>query len=192
MAATQFCAPARSFRIPGPPADAQAHGLAVREGPCRTRRCDGAGPVAFGRDLTLAGLGIPLAAAENLPAESRLVLTSAEQAKGLEFEACIVLGLEDVERSMLNFAKNRAYVALSRPTRRLFMLCETGQQAVVDFFGDPLTVEARTLRRPGRPRSGGSPPRCHRLPCGTPPAPSSGGRCCAPPQVSPGRCPIAA
>ena len=75
--------------------------------------------------VTLAGLGIPLAAAENLPAESRLVLTSAEQAKGLEFEACIVLGLEDVERSMLNFAKNRAYVALSRPTRRLFMLCDT-------------------------------------------------------------------
>ena len=73
----------------------------------------------------LDDLGVPLAAAAGLPAESGVVLTSAELAKGLEFEACIVLGLEDVERSMLNFAKNRAYVALSRPTRRLFMLCET-------------------------------------------------------------------
>ena len=74
---------------------------------------------------TLVGLGIPLAAAGGVQEESGLVLTSAEQAKGLEFEACIVLGLEDVERSMLNFAKNRAYVALSRPTRRLFIVCET-------------------------------------------------------------------
>ena len=73
----------------------------------------------------LVGLRVPVAAADAIPAESGLVVTSAERAKGLEFEACIVLGLEDVERSMLNFAKNRAYVALSRPTRRLFMLCNT-------------------------------------------------------------------
>ena len=70
----------------------------------------------------LAGLGVPVTAADAMPTESGLGVTSAERAKGLEFEACIVLGLEDVERSMLNFAKNRAYVALSRPTRRLFML----------------------------------------------------------------------
>lgn len=74
---------------------------------------------------TLVGLGVPVSATDALPAESGVVVTSAERAKGLEFEACIVLGLEDVERSMLNFAKNRAYVALSRPTRRLFMLCDT-------------------------------------------------------------------
>jgi len=53
-----------------------------------------------------------------------LLLSTVERAKGLEFDACIVLGLDDVERSSLNFWKNRAYVALSRPTKRLFMLCE--------------------------------------------------------------------
>ncbi len=74
---------------------------------------------------SLASLGVPVAPEDSLPTAAGLVLTTAERAKGLEFEACIVLGLEDVERSMLNFAKNRAYVALSRPTRRLFMLCET-------------------------------------------------------------------
>jgi hypothetical protein len=53
-----------------------------------------------------------------------LLISTVERAKGLEFDACIVLGLDDVERSSLNFWKNRAYVALSRPTKRLFMLCE--------------------------------------------------------------------
>ena len=71
----------------------------------------------------LAALGVPVTA-DAMPTEPGLRVTTAERAKGLEFEACIVLGLEDVERSMLNFAKNRAYVALSRPTRRLFMLCD--------------------------------------------------------------------
>ena len=53
-----------------------------------------------------------------------LLLSTVEQAKGLEFDVCIILGLDDVERSSLNFWKNRAYVALSRPTKRLFVLCE--------------------------------------------------------------------
>jgi hypothetical protein len=46
-----------------------------------------------------------------------------ERIKGLEFDAAVVLGLDDVDRSALNFTLNRAYVALSRPTRRLIMLC---------------------------------------------------------------------
>ena len=45
------------------------------------------------------------------------------QSKGLEFDACIVLGLEDVETAALNFTLNRAYVALSRPARRLALIC---------------------------------------------------------------------
>jgi superfamily I DNA/RNA helicase len=54
---------------------------------------------------------------------ARVVLSSAERAKGLEFDACIVVGLEDVEHSPLNHSKNRAYVALSRPARELHMVC---------------------------------------------------------------------
>ena len=52
-----------------------------------------------------------------------LLTSSAERIKGLEFDACIVLGLEDVESAALNFTLNRAYVALSRPTRRLALIC---------------------------------------------------------------------
>ena len=58
------------------------------------------------------------------PDAGQLVTTTVEDAKGLEFDVCIVLGLDDVERASLNFSKNRAYVGLSRPTRRLFILCE--------------------------------------------------------------------
>lgn len=53
-----------------------------------------------------------------------LITTSVERIKGLEFDACIVLGLEDVERAALNFTLNRAYVALSRPARRLALICD--------------------------------------------------------------------
>jgi hypothetical protein len=52
-----------------------------------------------------------------------LLTTSVERIKGLEFDACIVLDLEDVERAALNFTLNRAYVALSRPARRLALIC---------------------------------------------------------------------
>ncbi len=52
-----------------------------------------------------------------------LLTTSVERIKGLEFDACIVLGLEDVETAALNFTLNRAYVALSRPAWRLALIC---------------------------------------------------------------------
>jgi hypothetical protein len=52
-----------------------------------------------------------------------LLTTSVARIKGLEFDACIVLGLEDVETAALNFTLNRAYVALSRPARRLALIC---------------------------------------------------------------------
>ena len=51
-----------------------------------------------------------------------LLTTSVERIKGLEFDACIVIGLEDVESAALNFTINRAYVALSRPARRLALV----------------------------------------------------------------------
>lgn len=53
---------------------------------------------------------------------SGLVTTSVERIKGLEFDACIVVGLEEVESAALNFTLNRAYVALSRPARRLALI----------------------------------------------------------------------
>lgn len=56
------------------------------------------------------------------PLDKGLLLSSAERVKGLEFDACIVLGLENAG-SGPNFALNRAYVVLSRPARRLFMIC---------------------------------------------------------------------
>jgi hypothetical protein len=51
-----------------------------------------------------------------------LLTTSVERIKGLEFDACVVVGLEDVESAALNFTLNRAYVALSRPARRLALV----------------------------------------------------------------------
>ena len=73
---------------------------------------------------SLQALRVPLAPAEAVSSVDSLVTTSVERAKGLEFDVCVVLGLDEVERSSLNFTKNRAYVALSRPTQRLFMLSE--------------------------------------------------------------------
>jgi hypothetical protein len=70
----------------------------------------------------LENAGVPLAPA--LAASGAgLLTTSVERIKGLEFDACIVLGLEDVETAALNFTLNRAYVALSRPSRRLALIC---------------------------------------------------------------------
>lgn len=66
--------------------------------------------------------GLPLAPAWAATGRG-LLTTSVERIKGLEFDACIVLGLEDVETAALNFTLNRAYVALSRPARRLALIC---------------------------------------------------------------------
>ncbi|ESZ11292.1 hypothetical protein [Mesorhizobium sp. L48C026A00] len=65
--------------------------------------------------------GVPLAPLWSAAGDG-LVTTSVERIKGLEFDACIVLGLEDVESAALNFTLNRAYVALSRPARRLALI----------------------------------------------------------------------
>ena len=70
----------------------------------------------------LSRVGVPLAPIWAGSGEG-LLTTSVEHVKGLEFDACIVLGLEDVENAALIFTLNRAYVALSRPARRLAMIC---------------------------------------------------------------------
>ena len=57
-------------------------------------------------------------------ADGKLVTTSVERIKGLEYDVCFVLGLEEAENATINFNRNRVYVALSRPTQRLYMLCE--------------------------------------------------------------------
>lgn len=70
----------------------------------------------------LQALNVPLAPMWGASGEG-LLTTSVERIKGLEFDACIVLGLEGVESAALNFTLNRAYVALSRPARRLALIC---------------------------------------------------------------------
>jgi hypothetical protein len=70
----------------------------------------------------LEAVNVPLAPMWAASGEG-LLTTSVERIKGLEFDACIVLGLEGVESAALNFTLNRAYVALSRPARRLALIC---------------------------------------------------------------------
>ena len=86
--------------------------LSIDEGDERMRRLRSA----------LLGLGLAPLPIDELV--GGLVMTTVERAKGLEYDTVVVLGLDDVERSSVNFWKNRAYVALSRPTTRLVMLCE--------------------------------------------------------------------
>ena len=69
----------------------------------------------------LQALDVPLAPIWAAAGEG-VITTSVERIKGLEFDACIVLGLEDVETAALNFTLNRAYVAISRPARRLALI----------------------------------------------------------------------
>lgn len=56
--------------------------------------------------------------------EGRLITSSVERVKGLEYDACFIIGMEEAENMEMNFNRNRVYVALSRPTQRLFMLCK--------------------------------------------------------------------
>jgi superfamily I DNA/RNA helicase len=68
-------------------------------------------------------LGVRLAPSWELDADG-LITSSVERVKGLEFDACILVGLDSVARSSLKHTENRVYVGLSRPMRRLVMLCE--------------------------------------------------------------------
>jgi hypothetical protein len=73
----------------------------------------------------LAALDVPVTTDAKAHGEQLAVLVAAvEDIKGLEFETCIVLGLEQTFRSSLAHTKNRAYVAVSRPTRKLILLSQ--------------------------------------------------------------------
>lgn len=73
---------------------------------------------------SLEHLGVPLADDKEGYSDNVLVTSSVENIKGLEFDACILLGLEDITPSARSFTKNRAYVGLSRPAQRLIMICQ--------------------------------------------------------------------
>ena len=67
---------------------------------------------------------IPLAKTNQDFNKIGLVNSTVEKIKGLEFDACILLGLENLTRHSRAISFNRAYVGLSRPARRLIMICE--------------------------------------------------------------------
>ncbi|MDB4303867.1 hypothetical protein N9934_03655 [Desulfosarcina sp.] len=72
----------------------------------------------------LVKLGLELAPIwASTDSSRRLITTSVERIKGLEYDACFVIGMDDIENSALNYTKNRAYVALSRPAFYLTILC---------------------------------------------------------------------
>jgi hypothetical protein len=64
----------------------------------------------------------PIWASES--SDGTLITTSIERIKGLEYDICFIVGLEKAENTILNFNRNRVYVALSRPAQRLYMFCE--------------------------------------------------------------------
>jgi len=77
----------------------------------------------------LENSGVSLAPMWNSDAnDGNLITTSVERIKGLEYDICFVVGVESVESSILNYNKNRVYVALSRPTQRLFVLSQNYPQ----------------------------------------------------------------
>jgi hypothetical protein len=73
----------------------------------------------------LEAKGVPLAPIWKPFDEPGVLITSSvERVKGLEYDICFILGMDDVERSSLKHSINRSYVALSRPALRLVMFCE--------------------------------------------------------------------
>ncbi len=73
---------------------------------------------------SLEEFGVKLAGEGETYSNKGLVTSTVEDVKGLEFDACILLGLEDIAPSARSFSKNRAYVGISRPTQRLIMICQ--------------------------------------------------------------------
>ena len=71
---------------------------------------------------------------------NRIVTTSVERIKGLEYDVCFVVGMDNVENSALKHSKNRAYVALSRPARQLTMFCEEIPNSLQKISKDLLEI----------------------------------------------------
>ena len=60
---------------------------------------------------------------DSAKAANQWIIATVEEIKGLEFDACLVFGLDGVDAAELEFNRNRAYVGLSRPANRLVMFC---------------------------------------------------------------------
>ena len=76
---------------------------------------------------------VQLAEANQDYSKKGLVTSTVEKIKGLEFDACILLGLEKLDSRSAEIWFNRAYVGLSRPARRLVMICETFPRVLNDM-----------------------------------------------------------
>jgi len=72
--------------------------------------------------------------------DNKLVTTSVERIKGLEYDACFVVGMDDIDNSSLKYSKNRAYVAFSRPALQLTILCEEFPQNLQKINKDYITI----------------------------------------------------
>jgi len=70
----------------------------------------------------------------------QLLTTSVERAKGLEFDVCYIIGLDESGNSSLHYILNRAYVALSRPARRLSILCSEFPESLKGIESSLFTV----------------------------------------------------
>lgn len=72
--------------------------------------------------------------------DNRLITTSVERIKGLEYDVCFVVGMDDIDNSSLKYSKNRAYVALSRPALQLTILCEEMPRNLQNINNDYMTI----------------------------------------------------
>ncbi|MBU0662951.1 MAG: hypothetical protein KJ990_00245 [Proteobacteria bacterium] len=89
----------------------------------------------------LETLGISLAPIWQAHTNSNeLITTSVERIKGLEYDACFVIGMDDIGSSTLKHSKNRAYVALSRPALQLNILCEETPKSLQKIDRDLIKI----------------------------------------------------
>jgi len=70
----------------------------------------------------------------------QLATTSVERIKGLEYDACFIVGMDDAENTSLNYARNRAYVAISRPALHLTIFCVEIPRSLQKISSDLLEV----------------------------------------------------
>lgn len=73
----------------------------------------------------LRSVGVaPVSPSSNMDSSSnQWIVSNVEEIKGLEFDTCLVFGLDSVDAAELDYNLNRAYVALSRPAQRLVIFC---------------------------------------------------------------------
>ncbi|MHB8481057.1 MAG: helicase domain-containing protein, partial [Vulcanimicrobiaceae bacterium] len=91
----------------------------------------------LGTDLTIA-FAEYLSNRES--SDGRIIVGTAEEVKGFEFDGCIILGLEALIDSRLKHTANRAYVAMSRP-RQLLSLIITEPVTVLNRIDETLFMK---------------------------------------------------